>query len=90
MLLRSPGEAEFESIFKSFCALKELPCPEHLLSQFVAKHYRNTGKAYRRCHPRDLISHVIDLIHFESMPYELTEDVLDRAFEGCFLQENES
>jgi len=28
-------------------------------------------------------------MHFEGLPYELTEDVLDRAFEGCFVQEDE-
>jgi DNA-binding MarR family transcriptional regulator len=89
MLLRSPDAVEFEDIFKSFCALKELACPEGLLSQFVSRHYRETGKAYRRCHPRDVISHAIDLIHFETLPYELTENLLDRAFEGCFLQEDE-
>ena len=90
MLLRSPEEAEFESIFKSFCKAKEIACPDGLIPQFIARHYRHTGKAFRRCHPRDVVSHAIDLIHFERLPFELTEDVLDRAFEGCFLQEEEN
>ncbi len=43
----------------------------------------------RRCHPRDLLSHAIDLIHFEGLPFRLTEDLMDRAFEGCFVQDEE-
>ncbi|MDQ6760287.1 MAG: ATP-binding protein, partial [Acidobacteriota bacterium] len=89
MLLRSPDEAEFASIFQSFCKSKELPCPEGVLPRLIEQQYRKTGKIFRRCHPRDMISHAIDLIHFEKLPFVLTEDVLRRAFEGCFLQELE-
>ena len=43
----------------------------------------------RRCHPRDILGHAIDIIHFDKLPFELTEDVLDRAFESCFVQGSE-
>jgi hypothetical protein len=52
---------------------------------FISKHYVNTGKAFRRCHPRDVISQAIDLIHFKRLPHELTDDLLDQAFASCFL-----
>ncbi len=90
MLLRSPEEAEFVRIFESYCTSKDLPCPDGLLPRLIERHYRATGKVFRRCHPRDVISHAIDLIHFEKLPFELTDDVLNRAFEGCFLQEEEA
>jgi hypothetical protein len=32
-----------------------------------------------------VISHAIDLINFEKLPFELTGTLLDRAFEGCFV-----
>ena len=41
----------------------------------------------RRCHPRDILSHAIDLIHFEKLPYSLNERVIDRAFASCFVQD---
>ena len=47
------------------------------------------GKVFRRCHPRDVLTHALNLIHFEKLPYELTAEVLDRAFESCFVQEEE-
>ena len=85
MLLRSPIEQEFIEIFQSYCASQGLECSERLLSGFMEKHYTMTGKRFRRCHPRDVISHAIDLIGFEQLPMELTETVLDRAFESCFV-----
>ncbi|HUA22362.1 MAG TPA: hypothetical protein VMB25_26635 [Bryobacteraceae bacterium] len=86
MLLRSPDEGEFSTIFRQFCESRELPHSEGLIHRFIEKHYRQMGKAFRRCHPRDVLSHAIDLIRFERRPFELTEDLLDRAFESCFLE----
>jgi len=90
MLLRSPDQDEFAAIFRRFCESHELDSDEELISRFISKHYQHSGKPFRRCHPRDVLSHAIDLIHFEKLPFQLTEDVLDRAFESCFLEETES
>jgi hypothetical protein len=89
MFLRSPDQREFASIFERFCESKNLKCAEELIARFVEMHYLRPGKQFRRCHPRDVISHAIDLIHFERLPLELTDNLLDRAFESCFLEEQE-
>ena len=89
MLLRGPEAQEFEEIFRRYCAARELAYPSTLVSHLLNKHYRESGKPMRRCHPRDILSHAIDLIHFERLPYTLTEDVLDRAVESCFVRDNE-
>ncbi len=88
MLLRSPDEAEFTAIFLQFCESRNLPCDVGTVSRFIDKHYRRTSRPFRRCHPRDVLSHAIDLINFEKLPSELTEELLDRAFESCFLEED--
>jgi hypothetical protein len=87
MLLRGPARNEFVRIFESVCAAKDLPFERQLLDHFIDKHYKGTGKVFRRCHPRDLLTHAINLMHFEKLPYQLTAQVLDRAFESCFVQE---
>ena len=51
-----------------------------MIMQFVQKFYCDTGKVFRRCQPRDVLSHAIDLIQFEQLPFQLTEDLLERAF----------
>jgi hypothetical protein len=88
MLLRGPGEKEFIRIFEDFCGQRNLPLPGGMLERFLAKRYRATGKVFRRCHPRDVLSHALNLIHFERLPFHLTDTILDRAFHSCFLEEN--
>ena len=88
MLLRSPDEKEFGEIFLRFCESRELACDRSMVTRFVERHYRQSARPFRRCHPRDVLSHAIDLIHFEKLPRELTDDVLDRAFDSCFLEES--
>ena len=90
MLLRSPDEAEFLTILRKYCEMQGLSAPEKLIDHFIEKHYRQTRKPFRRCHPRDIISQVIDYINFKRLPHELTEELLDRAFDGCFLADTES
>jgi predicted ATPase with chaperone activity len=89
MLLRSPDEQEFTTIFQRFCESKNLPFPDGLIPRFIDKHYRKSQRAFRRCHPRDVLSHAIDLINFEKLPFELTDDLVDQAFDSCFLEERD-
>ncbi|MBV9302848.1 MAG: hypothetical protein JOY62_13385 [Acidobacteriaceae bacterium] len=85
MLLRSPKIDEFRTIFCKVCESQGLHAPTDLIDSFILKHYSNTGKQFRRCHPRDLISQAVDFINFNRLPYELTENLLDHVFESCFI-----
>ena len=85
MFLRSPSEAEFLEIFERECVKEQLKAPHAVIEELFERHYRTHGKPLRRCHPRDLITHAIDLIRFEGLPWELTSDLLDRAFETTFV-----
>jgi hypothetical protein len=86
MFLRSPKAPEFMQIFQRYAASRDLYCPPGLINRFVEKHYIAGGKKFRRVHPRDVISHAIDIIHFSRLPMELTEEVLDQAFHSCFIE----
>jgi predicted ATPase with chaperone activity len=87
MFLRSPKAPEFIQIFERYAKDRQLECPPGLAEAFVQKHYIAGGQRFRRCHPRDVISHAIDFINFERLPMALTEDVLDRAFVTCFVED---
>ena len=89
MLMRSPDRDEFRRIFEGFCRSRELSYDAPMLDRLIEKHYSKSGKPFRRCHPRDVVSHAIDLIHFEDLKFELTDELLDRAFESCFVQDAE-
>jgi hypothetical protein len=88
--LHGPSEAEFIDIFRRYCASKGLASPEGLIARLIARRYRPTSKPFRRCHPRDLISHAIDMMQFQDRAYVLTDELLDEAFASCFVEESES
>ena len=87
LLLRGPALNEFVRIFENTCAARKLPFERALLDNFIRERYLDTKKVFRRCHARDLLTHAINLIHFEKLPFRLTRQLLDRAFESCFVQE---
>jgi hypothetical protein len=89
LLMRGPARNEFEKIFEEFCAMRQIPCADGLIERFIERHYMRTGKPFRRCHPRDVLSHALNLLHFEKLPLQLTDHILDRAFDSCFLSEDD-
>jgi hypothetical protein len=89
MLLHGPSQNEFIQIFERLHDQYRLSFDIDVIEQFIATHYRSTGKPFRRCHPRDLLSHALNLIAFEKLPYEITSSLLRRAFESCFLSEEQ-
>jgi predicted ATPase with chaperone activity len=89
MLLQSPDRLEFRAIFLQQCEKHGMQPDGHLIDKFILKYYTRTGRAFRRCHPRDLLSLVSDYIAFKRLPDELTEDLLDHAFECCFMTSTE-
>ena len=84
MLLKNPDEKEFMKIFRSVTASFKIAIDDQTLDTFMQKSYRRTNKKFRRCHPRDVITHAVDYIRFEKMEWALTEPVLDHAFDSCF------
>lgn len=89
MLVKSPNISEFRDIFVRFCNGKKLDFEPAIIDYLVEEHYKPAGKPFRRCQPRDIITHAIDLINFENRDWKLTKDVLDLAFLSCFVKEDE-
>jgi predicted ATPase with chaperone activity len=88
MLLRSPCEQEFRAIFQRYAESRQIAIDVGTLDRFIARNYKGAHqRAFRRCHPRDVISHALDIIQFERRPPILDEDVLNRAFHSCFVEE---
>ncbi|WP_321472146.1 hypothetical protein [uncultured Paludibaculum sp.] len=87
MFVRSPEVVEFIKIFKRYCESQKIPCDDPTIEEYIDKKYMRSGKRFRRCQPRDVITHAIDLIRFERKPYKLTYDVLAHAFDMTFISE---
>ena len=85
MYMHNPSVDEYAAIFATQCRKLKIDCSPALLQQVLAKHYDATGRKRRRCHPRDILSVAVDLIRFERLPWQLTLELLDRAFELKFV-----
>ena len=86
MFLRSPRKPEFMEIFHRVVHASGLECPESLAETFVERHYVQGGQTFRRCHPRDVITHAVDIVNFEGRPKVLTDEILNKAFASCFVE----
>jgi hypothetical protein len=84
MLVKNPTLDEFRELFLLYSSKQGLDCPSALLDKFLYERYERDKKPFRRCHPRDILLHVTDMIEFLRLPHLLTEDLLNRAFESCF------
>ncbi|MBL8233732.1 MAG: hypothetical protein JNL98_34865 [Bryobacterales bacterium] len=87
LFLRSPDEEEFVQIFRQYCQKEDLPIADAALPDLIERRYRAAKRMFRRCQPRDVVTHAIDLIQFEGLPWLLTAEVLDRAFDSTFIDE---
>jgi hypothetical protein len=88
MLVKSPDIREFKEIFLRFCGGKQLPVEERMVEYLIENHYRPNHRPFRRCQPRDILTHAIDLINFEHRKWELNEEILEHCFGSCFTSES--
>ena len=85
LFMKNPSEEEYTTIFRQYCAQIKIEYPEDLPQYVLDRHYRNGSRKLRRCHPRDVIRVAVDLMNFESRPYRLTRELVDRAFALRFV-----
>ncbi len=50
----------------------------------IATHYKKTGRAFRFCHPRDLLLQVRNYCQYRDCPAEMTTEHFDQAVENYF------
>ena len=79
-----PSEDEFRELFKMMAA--KLGCTYHgePIQRLIEKHYRQTGRPFRFCHPRDLLMQVRSFCAYKGLPLEITDEYLDQAVANYF------
>ena len=85
MLLRGPARKEFVRIFENVCKEQELPFQREVLDGFIDKYYQAGGKVFQRCHPRDLLNHMVHAALYLGKPVEITEELLELACDTYFV-----
>jgi hypothetical protein len=85
-----PTRAQYEAIFQGQCAAQGLDYSPAAVEYLFAEFYEKRGIPPRGCHPRDVISHVLDIAKYRQVPPELTATLIEEACRSYFLQSSPS
>ncbi len=80
-----PSQESFVQIFKRVCESKELPCREDALAHLLEQHYLQTGRAFRGCHPRDIVELIESIANYRGEPTMLSSELIDLACSFYFV-----
>ena len=86
---QSPTVAEFTRIFENSCRERGLAFDAAVVEHLLHDYYRPRKIALRGCHPRDLIDQAISLADYRGEPRQLTQELLEAACAGYFVDEHE-
>ncbi len=79
-----PEVGEFKSLFA--LAAKAMHCeyrPE-AVEYLIQNHYDSVGRAFRRCHPRDLLFQIRNFCVYNGLPVEMKPEYFDRVVPSYF------
>jgi len=89
VLAESPTRDDFTKIFENYCHDHELTYDPALVAHLVDGYFKPRGIQMRGCHPRDLIEQALAHAAYIGAPAVLTNDLLEAACAGYFVDESE-
>jgi predicted ATPase with chaperone activity len=84
----SPTVEDFHRIFRNCTADRGVAFDPTLVDRLLDTYYRPRGIPLRGCHPRDLIEQALSMAEYLGLPRELTPDLLQRACESYFVDDD--
>ncbi len=90
ILAKNPTIEEYCRIFELNCRKRGLTFDPVMVEYLERKYYGPRGLQMRACHPRDLISHVIDICRYTGREPLISRELLDAACGSYFIEEAES
>ncbi len=82
--MTDPTDQEFHHLFRLYCAKFGCEYRKDVVNFLLEKHYRQPGRAKRRCHARDLLMQVRNYCRYHGHELELRPEYLDAAVETYF------
>ena len=84
-----PSQEDFLKIFALVAKKKGMPLDEASLIHLLQAKYPEIGNVYANYQPIFLIDQMISICQFEGIPYQMTPDLIDRAWANMFVEESE-
>ena len=82
-----PSQKDFLKIFAMVAKKKKLPLDEASLIHLLEKKYPTIDNVYANYQPVFLIDQIISICNFEGIPYQMTPDLVDRAWANLFVKD---
>jgi hypothetical protein len=82
-----PSQEDFLKIFAMVAKKKGVPLDEASLIHMLKKKYPTIDNIYANYHPVFLCDQIKAICEFEGIPYQMTPDFIDRAWENLYVRE---
>lgn len=79
-----PSEEEYRELFRIMCGILGFEHNEELLSYVIEERYHKTGRPFRCCQPRDLLTLAKNWCQYREVPLVLSKENLDFAADVYF------
>jgi hypothetical protein len=90
ILAKNPTMDEYCRIFELNCRRRGMPFDPVMVEYLDRKYSKPRRLQMRSCHPRDLISQVVDICRYTNREPVITRELLDAACGSYFIEESES
>jgi len=82
-----PSQENFLRIFALVARKKGLPLDEAALVYLLKEKYPEIGNVYANYQPVFLIDQILSICDFEGLPYQMTPELIDRAWANMFVRD---
>ena len=84
-----PDQEDFLKIFAMMARKRKIPLDESALIHLLQTKYPTIDNVYANYQPIFLIDQMISICEFEGIPYQMSPDLIDRAWANMFVKEEE-
>lgn len=82
-----PSQSDFLKIFSMVAKKRKMPLDEKALVHLLKAKYPTINNEYANYQPIFLIDQMIAICEFEGIPYQMTPELIDRAWANMFVRE---
>jgi SpoVK/Ycf46/Vps4 family AAA+-type ATPase len=82
-----PTQEDFLKIFAMVARKRGMPLDEKTLLHLLKVKYPTINYNYANYHPTFLIDQMISVCDFEQIPYKMSPELVDRAWDNMFVRE---
>ncbi|MEP3299785.1 MAG: ATPase [Pseudoruegeria sp.] len=82
-----PSQQDFLKIFSIVARIRKMPLDEAALMHLLKVKYPTIENVYANYQPIYLIDQIIAICEFEGIPYQMSPELIDRAWDNMFVRE---